>query len=81
MNVTSVGIDLAKAVFQVHGVDEHGRAVLSKRLSRKLLLPFLANVPPCLIGLEACSGAHYWARERQKLGHQGRLIAPPFVKP
>ena len=81
MNVTILGIDLAKAVFQVHGVDEHGRAVLSKRLSRKQLLPFLANVPPCLIGLEACSGAHYWARELQKLGHQVRLIAPQFVKP
>ena len=81
MNVTLLGIDLAKAVFQVHGVDEHGRAVLSKRLSRQPLLPFLANVPPCLIGLEACSGAHYWARERQKLGHQVRLIAPQFVKP
>lgn len=81
MNITILGIDLAKAVFQVHGVDEHGRAVLSKRLSRKQLLPFLANVPPCLIGLEACSGAHFWARELQKLGHHVKLIAPQFVKP
>lgn len=81
MNITILGIDLAKAVFQVHGVDEHGRAVLSKQLSRKQLLPFLANVPPCLIGLEACSGAHFWARELQKLGHHVKLIAPQFVKP
>ena len=78
MNVTMLGIDLAKAVFQVHGVDEHGRAVLSKRLSRQQLLPFLANVPPCLIGLEACSGAHFWAREIQQLGHEVKLIAPQF---
>lgn len=81
MNVTTLGIDLAKTVFQLHGVDERGRIPLMKRLSRHQLLPFLANLPPCLIGLEACSGAHYGAREIQKLGHQVRLIAPQFVKP
>src|SRR5512144_3317718 len=81
MNITTLGIDLAKTVFQLHGVDERGRITLTKRLSRHQLLPFLANLPPCLIGLEACSGAHYWAREIHKLGHQVRLIAPQFVKP
>src|SRR5512144_1511375 len=81
MNITTLGIDLAKTVFQLHGVDERGRITLTKRLSRHQLLPFLANLPPCLIGLEACSGAPYWAREIHKLGHQVRLIAPQFVKP
>src|SRR5512143_828361 len=81
MNVTTLGIDLAKTVFQLHGVDERGRITLTKRLTRHQLLPFVANLPPCLIGLEACSGAHYWAREFQNLGHQVRLIAPQFVKP
>lgn len=81
MNVTMLGIDLAKTVFQLHRVDERGRITLTKRLTRHQLLPFVANLPPCLIGLEACSGAHYWAREFQNLGHQVRLIAPQFVKP
>lgn len=81
MNVSTLGIDLAKAVFQLHGVNEHGQVTLSKRRSRQKLLPFLANLPPCLIGMEACSGAHYWAREIQKLGHEVKLIAPQFVKP
>ena len=81
MNITTLGINLAKTVFQLHGVDERGRVALTKRLTRQQLLPFLANLPPCLIGLEACSGAHYWAREIQQLGHQVRLIAPQLVKP
>lgn len=81
MNVSTLGIDLAKTVFQLHGVSEHGQVALSKRLSRQKLLPFLANLPPCLIGMEACSGAHFWAREMQKLGHEVKLIAPQFVKP
>lgn len=81
MNVSTLGIDLAKAVFQLHGVDEHGQVTLTKRLSRQKLLPFLANLPPCLMGMEACSGSHYWARELQKLGHEVKLIAPQFVKP
>ncbi len=81
MNVSTLGIDLAKAVFQLHGVNEHGRVTLTRRLSRKKLLPFLANPPPCLIGMEACGGAHYRAREMQKPGHEVKLIAPQFVKP
>lgn len=81
MNVTTLGIDLAKKVFQVHGVDESGEVVLRRKLSRTKLLPFLANLPACVIGLEACGGAHYWAREMSKLGHEVRLMSPQYVKP
>ena len=81
MKVTTIGIDLAKTVFQVHGVDSSGNAVVRKRLRRKQVLPFFAQLPESLIGMEACSGAHYWARELQKLGHTVKLMAPQFVKP
>ncbi len=81
MKVTTLGIDLAKTVFQLHGVDERGHVVLRKKLSRKKLLIFLSNLPACLIGLEACGGSHYWAREISKLGHKVRLISPQYVKP
>ena len=81
MNVTRIGIDLAKQVFQVHGVDEQGKAMCSKQLSRDKLRPFFAQLPPCLIGMEACGGAHYWARELTALGHTVRLMAPQFVTP
>jgi transposase len=80
MKITTVGIDLAKNVFQVHGVDEQGKAVLRKQLKRKDVLSFFANLQPCLIGMEACGGAHYWGRELTKLGHTARLMAPQFVK-
>lgn len=76
-----LGIDLAKQSFQLHCVDEHGHVVLRKKLSRSQLRAFVANLPPCLIGLEACGGAHYWVRELSKLGHNVRMIAPQFVKP
>lgn len=81
MNVTTLGIDLAKNVFQLHGMDRHGKAVLTKRVTRAKLAETVANIPPCLIGLEACASAHYWARELEKFGHTVRLIAPQFVKP
>lgn len=81
MSVSTIGIDLAKNTFSLHGVDEHGKACLRKTVSRKKLLGTLANVPPCLIGMEACSGAHYWARELGKLGHDVRIMAPKFVIP
>ena len=68
MNINRVGIDLAKQVFQVHGVDCQGKAVLRKRLKRDQLLKFFATLPPCLVGMEACGGAHYWAREITKFG-------------
>lgn len=81
MSVSAIGIDLAKNSFSLHGIDEQGKARLRKTVSRKKLLDTLANVPPCLIGMEACSGAHYWARELSKLGHEVRIMAPKFVIP
>jgi transposase len=81
MNITIVGIDLAKNVFQVHGVDERGKAVVQKRLRRKQVSIFFAQLPPCLVGMEACGGAHYWARKLQAQGHTVKLMAPQFVKP
>jgi transposase len=81
MKVTTVGIDLAKNVFQVHGVNEHGKAVLKKQLKRHRVVEFFANMQPCLIGMEACGGAHYWARKLQALGHTVKLMAAQFVNP
>jgi transposase len=81
MQITTVGIDLAKAVFQVHGVDAHGKTVLRKQLKRTQVAEFFANLSPCLIGMEACGSAHYWARKLQGFGHTVRLMAPQFVKP
>lgn len=81
MQITTIGIDLAKNVFQVHGVSEHGKAVLRKQLRRDQMAAFFANLPPCLIGMEACGGAHHWARKLQTFGHTVRLMAPQFVKP
>lgn len=79
--VTTLGVDLAKAVFQVHGVDRSGRTVLRKTLRRKQMAPFFAQLPPCLIGMEACPGANYWARLFAAQGHTVRLMAPRYVKP
>lgn len=81
MKVTTLGIDLAKSIFRLHGVDARGAVVLRKQLTRKQVLPFLARLEPCLVGMEACAGAHYWAREIAKLGHAARLMSPHFVKP
>jgi transposase len=81
MQITTIGIDLAKNVFQVHGVDEHGKTMLKKQLKRDQMAPFFANLPPCLVGMEACGSAHYWARKLQGFGHTVKLMAPQFVKP
>ena len=81
MQVTTLGIDLAKNVFRVHGCATNGKPVVRKQLSRRQLLSFVANLPPCLVAMEACASAHYWAREIEKFGHQVRLIAPRFVRP
>jgi transposase len=81
MKITTVGVDLAKNIFQVHGVNEQGKAVLRKQLRREQLVAFFANLPACLIGIEACGGAHHWARKLQACGHTVRLMAPQFVKP
>lgn len=81
MKMTTIGLDLAKNVFQVHGVDQRGQPVLKKQLKRAQVLPFFANLEPCLIGMEACASAHDWARKLSELGHTPRLMAPQFVKP
>jgi transposase len=81
MKITTVGIDLAKNVFQVHGVDVHGHAVLKRQLKRGQMATFFVNLAPCLIGMEACGSAHHWARKLQAMGHMVRLMAPQFVKP
>ena len=79
--VTTIGLDIAKHVFQVHGADAAGHALFRKRLTRARLLGFLAGQTPCVVAMEACAGAHYWAREIGKLGHAARLIPPAYVKP
>ena len=81
MQVTTVGLDIAKNLFQVHGADAQGRPVLKRKLARGKVLEFFANLPPCLVGLEACGAAHYWARELAKLGHTVRLMPPQYVRP
>ncbi len=81
MNITTIGINLAKTRFSLVGSDKHGKIVLRKTLTRNKLLSFIAKCPLCLIGLEACSGAHYWAREFEKFGHQVRIIAVKFIEP
>ncbi len=81
MQLTTIGIDLAKNVFQIHGVDQQGKTVLKKQIKRDQMAAFFANTPPCLIGMEACGGAHHWARKLTSFGHTVKLIAPQFVKP
>ncbi len=81
LEVSIIGLDIAKHVFQAHGVDSTGHAVLRRKISRTKLLPFFAAQPPCRVVLEACGGAHHWARELGKLGHDVQLIAPAYVKP
>jgi len=81
MKVTTIGIDLAQDVFGLHGVDGEGRVAFKKRLVRSRLLEFLGKLPPCLVGMEACSSAHYWARKIEQWGHRVRLMSPRFVKP
>jgi transposase len=76
MKVTTVGLDIAKSVFQVHGEDAENKCVLQKRLTRGKLEGFFAKLPPCQIGIEACGSAHYWARQLQAMGHDVRLIPP-----
>lgn len=81
MNITRIGLDLAKNFFQVHGVDAHDKPLVRKRLRRAQVIAFFAQLPPCLIGMEACGSAHYWARRLCALGHTVKLMAPQFVKP
>ncbi len=79
--ITTIGLDLAKQIFQVHAADAKGAPVFSRKLRRADVLGFFKKTPRCLVGLEACGGAHYWAREIGALGHEVRLIPPVYVKP
>ncbi len=81
MEIETLGIDLGKRTFHLVGMDKRGRIVLKKKLSRSQLLPFIGNLKSCMIGMEACSGAHYWGRQFIKHGHEAKLISPQFVKP
>lgn len=81
MDITILGIDLSKEVFQLHGVNQVGKAMLRRTIRRSRLLEFIANLPPCLIVMEACGSANYWARKFKELGHHVKLISPQFVKP
>ena len=78
--VSTIGVDIAKSVFQIHGVDAGGTVVIRRRVGRARVLEFFADLPPCLVGMEACATAHQWAREVKKLGHDTRLMAPSYVK-
>jgi transposase len=78
--VSTIGVDIAKSVFQIHGVDADGTVVIRKRVGRARVLEFFADLPPCRVGMEACATAHQWARELRKLGHDARLMPPTYVK-
>jgi transposase len=79
--ITTIGLDIAKSVFQVHGVDAEGNVVFRRQLKRRYVLPFFQKLLPCLVGIEACATSHYWSRELQALGHKVRLMPPAYVKP
>ena len=78
--VTTIGLDIAKSIFQVHGIDGTGGIVVRRRLTRARVVPFFEKLAPCLIGIEACATSHHWARELRKLGHDVRLMPPSYVK-
>lgn len=79
--VTTIGIDLAKNVFQVHGIDVEGTVIIRRKLKRSQMLPFFKKQPPCLIGIEACTTSHHWGRQLVELGHDVKLMPPRYVKP
>ena len=79
--ITTIGLDIAKSVFQVHGVDAKGNVVLRRQIKRRYVLAFFQKLPPCLVGIEACASAHHWSRQLQALGHTVRLMPPAYVTP
>ena len=78
--ITTIGLDIAKSVFQVHGVDAGGQVIIRRQLKRRYVLALFQKLPSCLIGMEACASAHHWSRELQALGHTVRLMPPAYVK-
>jgi transposase len=78
--VTTIGLDVAKSVFRIHGVDSGGQVVIRRQLKRRFVLTFFQRLPPCLVGIEACASAHHWSRQLQALGHTVRLMPPAYVK-
>src|SRR5437868_6882989 len=80
-SITTIGLDIAKSAFQVHGIDAEGKVVLRRQLKRGYVLAFFEKLPPCLVGIEACASSHHWSRELQALGHTVRLMPPAYVKP
>src|SRR5258708_30553674 len=78
--ITTIGLDIAKSVFQVHGLDAAGEVAIRRQLKRRYVLAFFEKLPPCLVGIEACATSHYWSRELQALGHTVRLMPPAYVK-
>jgi transposase len=79
--VTTIGLDIAKSVFQVHGVDAEGKVLIRRRLKRRYVLAFFEKLPPCLVGIEACASSHHWSRQLKALGHNVRLMPSAYVKP
>ena len=79
--VKTIGLDIAKSIFQVHGVDADGQVLIRRKLKRRYVLALFAKMPPCLIGMEACATSHHWSRELQALGHRVRLMLPAYVRP
>jgi transposase len=79
--ITTLGLDISKSVFQVHGVDAAGNVIIRRLLKRRYVLAFFQKLPPCLIGIEACASSHHWSREPQALGYSVRLMPPAYVKP
>jgi transposase len=80
-SVTTIGLDIAKSVFQVHGVDAAGQVIIRRQLKRRYMLAFFQKLPPCLVGIEACASSHHWSSELHALGHSVRLMPPAYVKP
>src|ERR1017187_1767943 len=79
--ITTIGLDIAKSVFQVHGVDAQGKVIIRRQLKRRYVLKFFHRLAPCLVGIEACASSHHWSRELKALGHTVRLMPPAYVKP
>src|SRR6202140_5508164 len=79
--ITTIGLDIAKSVFQLHGIDAEGNVLIRRQLKRRYVLAFFQKLPPCLVGIEACASSHHWSRELKALGHNVRLMPPAYVKP